>query len=815
MTIMKQYFDKAFSKVAVLGSGTMGGQIAAHFANLGIEVVMFDMSEDALNASLQTMKKLKPTPLAIPSILDSIQTATYESLDLLSECDFILESVVENLDIKKQLFAKIAPYVNEDAIVVTNTSGLSINTIAEHAPEGLRSRIFGVHFFNPPRYLPLVEIIRTQYSDEALLHKAEGFITSALGKEVVYANDNPAFIANRIGVFSFMAVLKHAENFGIAPDTVDALTGKRIGRPPSASFRTLDVVGLDVMKNVVKNIFDNAKDDPWLDLFELPDWVEGLIEQGALGSKTRKGIYEKRGKDIYVFDTGLGDYRLSDKTISPVVKKLIKDNGTIENALLELSECDDPQAQFLWSVHRDVFHYACYQLEHIADTVRCVDMALRSGFAWSRGIFEQAQMVDWEAMCGKLLSEISIYKTLANVAMPDWAFEHSFVYSNEGAYSPKLGKYVPRSNHPVYDRQLYKPLLAGEKSYEQQILLDCEMTKLIDLGDGIASLSFKTKMNVISMGVIQDINKSLDFLEDEGFHALIFKQEKEHFCAGANLYEIISAVKLGLLEKEPGVAAKAKKKAFEVMNPNLPKLGELASVRRTVAMLQAMMMRLKHGKILTIGAIDGLALGGGCELALHCNRLVASMNSYIGLVEVGVGVLPAGCGSKEMALRAYSQKEGDDIFPLFAKYFEQIAMAKVSASALEAKEMGYLRTDDVIIANPNELLFVAKQQAIAMLESGYKMPQDKTFKVVGKAGYANVMAQVANLHEGGFISDHDKHCVTQVAKVMSGSEVEESALVNSEMIINLERDAFIDLLATEKTQDRIEFMLRNNKPLRN
>jgi len=812
---MKQYFDKAFTKVAVLGSGTMGGQIAAHFANQGIEVTMFDMSQEALNASLQTMKKLKPTPLALPTILDSIKTATYDSLELLSECDFILESIVENLDIKKQLFAKIAPFVRDDAILVTNTSGLSINTIAEHAPEALRSRIFGVHFFNPPRYLPLVELIRTNYSDEKLLQKAEGFITSALGKEVVYANDNPAFIANRIGVFSFMAVLKHAEDFDLSPDTVDALTGKRIGRPASASFRTLDVVGLDVMKNVVKNIFDNAKDDPWLELFKLPRWVEGLIEQGSLGSKTRKGIYEKRGKDIYVFDTGLDDYRLSDKTISPVVKKILKENGSIEKSLLALAECDDPQAQFLWSVHRDVFHYSCFQLEHIADTVRCVDMALRSGFAWSCGIFEQAQVVGWEAIRGMLLSDIAQGKTLASADLPEWAMNRSVVYSDEGAFNPKLDKYVPRSTHPVYERQLFKPVLAGEKAHEQDILLESDSIKLIDLGDGIASISFKTKMNVLSASVITGIDGALDHLEENGFHALIFKQEKEHFCAGANLYEIVSAVKLGLLEKEPGLAAKAKKKAFEVMNPDLPKLGELTSVKSTIGVLQKMMMRLKHGKILTVAAVDGLALGGGCELLLHCNRVVSSMNSYVGLVEVGVGVLPAGCGSKEMALRAYTNKEGDDIFPLLAKYFEQIAMAKVSMSALEAKDMGYLRADDIIIANANELLYVAKQQAVAMLESGFKSPQDTPFKVVGKAGYANAMAQVANLFGGGFMSDHDKLCVTQVAKVMTGSEVEENAIVNSEAILDLESAAFLELLATEKTQDRIEFTLRNNKPLRN
>jgi len=812
---MKQYFDKAFSKIAVLGSGTMGGQIAAHFANLGFEVVMFDTSHEALSKSLNMMKKLKPTPLASQSVIGLIKTSTYDTMDVLSKCDFIIESVVENLDIKKQLFSNIAPYVNDDAVLVTNTSGLSIQKIAEHSPESLRSRIFGVHFFNPPRYLPLVELIRTSFSDEKLLHKAEGFITSALGKEVVYAKDSPAFIANRIGVFSFLAVLKHAENFSLSADTVDALTGKRVGRPASATFRTLDVVGLDVMSNVVKNIYENAKDDPWVELFKLPDWIDNLIAEGSLGSKTKKGIYEKIGKDIYVYDPASDEYRLSDKTISAEVKKILKENGNIENSLLTLSKSDDPQAQFLWSVHRDVFHYACYQLEHVAETVRCVDLALKSGFAWQRGIFEQVQLTGWSEVRDSLNVDINNGTALSSESLPSWVLDKSFVYSDEGAYDPNKNQYTPRSSHPVYDRQLLKPLLKGEKQHQQEILLDGESTKLVNIGDGVASISFKTKMNVLSSSVLTELPKCLDFLEDNGFNALIFKQEQEHFCAGANLYEIISAIKLGLLEKDPGVTSKAKKKAFELMHPELPKLGKLYSIKKIVAMLQELFMRLKHGKILTIAAVDGLALGGGCELLLHCNKVVASMNSYIGLVEVGIGALPAGCGSKEMTLRAFTNKESDDIFPLLSKYFEQIAMAKVSASALEAKEMGYLKADDVIIANPNELLYVAKQQALALLDSGFKSPLDSTFKVVGKAGYANIMAQVANLHEGHFISEHDNYIVTHLAKVMTGSKVEENTTVNSQMILDLERKYFIKLLSTKKTQDRIEYMLRNSKPLRN
>jgi 3-hydroxyacyl-CoA dehydrogenase len=440
---------------------------------------------------------------------------------------------------------------------------------------------------------------------------------------------------------------------------------------------------------------------------------------------------------------------------------------------------------------------------------------MKSGFGWQRGIFEQAQLTGWSVMRDNLIADIDSGKVLLEEPLPSWVSERSFVYSEEGAFDPKRDQYIPRSSHPVYERQLFKPLLHGERQHQQEVLLETDTTKLIDIGDGVASISFKTKMNVLSSGVLVDIPNCLDFLEENGFNALIFRQEKEHFCAGANLYEIISAIKLGLLEKDPGVTAKAKKKAFEVMHPELPKLGKLYSIKKTVSMLQESLMRLKHGRILTLAAVDGLALGGGCELLLHCNRVIASMNSFIGLVEVGVGVFPAGCGSKEMALRAYSNKETDDIFPLLSKHFEQIAMAKFSGSALEAKEMGYLKTDDVIIANPNELLYVAKHQALALLESGFKSPLDTNFRVVGKAGYANIMAQVANLYEGHFMSDHDNMIITRLAKVMTASKVEENTVVDSQMILDLEKKYFIELLGTQKTQDRIEYMLKNSKPLRN
>jgi 3-hydroxyacyl-CoA dehydrogenase len=795
---MQKTSNKEFNNIAVLGSGTMGSQITAHFANLGFDVIMFDVTKDALESSMKALTKLKPAPLASNSVIHSIKTATYDSLELLGDRDLIVESVVENLDIKKKLFANIAPYLSDKAVLVTNTSGLSIEQIASHSPPKIRSRIFGVHFFNPPRYMPLVELIRTTTSDQSLLHKAEGFITSSLGKEVVYANDKPGFIANRIGIFSLLIALHHAKNFNLDADTVDALTGVRIGRPSSATYRTLDVVGLDVIHNVVSNIYINAKEDHWVELFQLPKWIHQLVDKGYLGSKTRKGIYEKVGSDIYVFDTNEGKYRPSVSTISKQVDEILKENKGVANSLLLLADSEDIQAQFLWAIHRDIFHYAASQLENVAETVRCVDIALKSGFGWKKGVFECAQIAGWDSFVCRLKEDIESAKTLSNARLPYWAENIHYAYNHEGAYSPTQNTYIPRSPHPVYKKQFFHKLFIGERPHIQKILLNNKAIKLIDLGDGVASISFNTKMNVLSFEVIQSIDSSLDFLEDKGYSALIIKQEKGHFCVGANLNEMIAAADVGLYRARDTES-----------NQN-----KIPSVENIIISLQGMIMRLKHGQIITIAAVDGYALGGGCEVMLHCNRVVASINSNIGLVEVAVGLLPGGCGTKEMSLRAHTDESGNTM-QLLSMYFEQIATARVSTSALHAKEMGYIGHNDSIIANPSELLYDAKQQALEMIESEFKPPKYETFSISGKAGYDYLRDNIKSMNESGIISGHDLYCADRIAQVMTVSSIEKNSNVDSLELVEMERLNFVKMTENTKTQERINYMLKNNRRLPN
>ena len=790
--------NREFNNIAVLGSGTMGSQITAHFANLGFDVIMFDVTKDALESSVDALNKLKPAPLASNSVVNTIKIATYDSLELLGDRDLIVESVVEDLDIKKKLFANIEPYVSDKAVLVTNTSGLSIEQIAKHCPQRIRDRIFGVHFFNPPRYMPLVELIRTTTSDESLLYKVEGFITSSLGKEVVYANDKPAFIANRIGIFSLLIALHHAKNFNLDADTVDALTGVKIGRPSSATYRTLDVVGLDVILNVVNNIYINAKEDHWVELFQLPKWVHQLVDKGYLGSKTRKGIYEKVGSDIYVFDINEGKYRPAVSTISEQVNETLIENKGIENSLLLLADSEDNQAQFLWAIHRDIFHYAASQLENVAETVRCVDIALKSGFGWKKGVFEYAQITGWDSFVCRLKEDIESAKTLSSASLPYWVENIHYAYNHEGAYSPTQNKYIARSPHPVYKKQLFHKLFFGESPHIQKTLLNNKAIKLIDLGDGVASISFNTKMNVLSLEVIQGIDNSLDFLEDKGYSALIIKQEKDHFCVGANLNEMIAAADVGLYRARDSES-----------NQN-----KIPSVEKIISSLQEMIMRLKHGQIITIAAVDGYALGGGCEVMLHCNRVVASINSNIGLVEVAVGLLPAGCGTKEMSLRAHTN-ESESTMQLLSVYFEQIATARISTSALHAKEMGYIRPDDLIIANPNELLYEAKQQAMDMMETEFKPPKPEVFVTSGKGGYDYLKDNIKSMNESGTISGHDLYCVDRIAQVMTVPSIEKDSNVNSLLLVELERLNFVEMTENIKTQDRINYMLKNNRRLLN
>ena len=820
-------------KVAVLGAGVMGAQIAAHLTNANVETILFELpAKDGdpngnVKKALEGLKKLEPSPLASLSLLAYIQPANYEqNLELLRECDLVIEAIAERVDWKSDLYRKVAPYLGPQTIFATNTSGLSINSLADAFPEALRHRFCGVHFFNPPRYMQLVELIPCKGTEALLLDQLEAFLVSTVGKGVVRAKDTPNFIANRIGVFSMLATIHHAQTFGLGFDTVDALTGRYLGRPKSATFRTLDVVGLDVFSHVVKTMHDNLADDPWHSYFNMPAWFNKLIEEGALGQKVKRGIYKKVGKEINVLDVSTHSYRLSEGKADDAVKEILRERDWTKK-LSALRDSRHPQAQFLWCVLRDTFHYCAQHLESIADNARDLDLAVRWGFGWDSGPFEIWQAAGWQQVTSWINADIAAGNCMSKVALPAWAADttRTSVHSAHGSWSPARSTIQQRSALPVYRRQLYPDRLLGETAHYGETVFENDDLRMWHSGDGIGILSFKTKMHAVSNGVLDGILRAITEAE-ANFKALILWQTEPPFSAGAHLLQLMQGVKdvkgaesAGMLDKLKGAAQRVKFTVAgggglgQILNAAT---GNMPRVEEVVAKFQQVSMRLKYSSVPTIAAVDGLALGGGCEFSMHCTRIVATLESYIGLVEVGVGLLPAGGGSKELAQRAAAEARGGDIFPFLRRYFQCVAMGEVAKSAVQARDMGYLRNSDRIVLNRFELLHIAKQEALALNASDYRPPlHQRQIPVSGRVGIATFQASMINMLEGGFISEHDYNIGCRVAETMCGGDVDAGSLVDEEWLLDLERRNFMELLATEKTQDRIEYMLKNGKPLRN
>jgi 3-hydroxyacyl-CoA dehydrogenase len=797
-------------KVAVLGAGVMGAQIAAHLVNANVETVLFELPapegepDGNVKKALEGLKKLEPSPLASPARLTCIQPANYaQHLELLRGCDLVIEAIAERIDWKSDLYQKVAPFLNEHAIFASNTSGLSINQLALAFPETLRHRFCGIHFFNPPRYMHLVELIPCSAAEPALLDRLETFLVSTLGKGVVRAKDTPNFIANRIGVFSLLATQHHAQAHELGFDIVDALTGRYLGRPKSATFRTLDVVGLDVFAHVVNTMRDNLGQDPWHRHFVLPEWFNRLLEQGALGQKTKRGIYQKVGKEIHVLDLRTGNYRLSESKIDDEVKDILRGRDwAVKLAALRANQ--HPQAQFLWATFRDVFHYCALQLEHIADNARDLDLAVRWGFGWDSGPFEIWQAAGWQQVAGWINKDIAADKTMAAAALPAWVTEpaRSGVHTALGSYAPARDTIEPRPALPVYRRQLFPDALLGETLQYGITIFESDAVRMWHTADDIAILSFKSKMHAISNEVLDGILQAVDEAE-KNWRALIIWQTEQPFSAGAHLLQLMQGIQEagdqepagGLLGKLRGATQRVKYTIAgggglgEIMNAAT---GKVPRVEEVVAKFQQVSQRLKYALVPTIAAVDGLALGGGCEFSIHCTRIVAALESYIGLVEVGVGLLPAGGGCKEMAQRAAADAKGGDIFPFLRRYFQNIAMGEVSKSAELAREMGYLRQSDRIVLNRFELLHVAKQEALALTATAYRPPlASRQIAVAGRTGIATLKAAMVNMREGEFISEHDYEIGCRVAEVICGGDVDAGSLVDEQWLLDLERKHFM------------------------
>jgi len=819
-------------KVAVLGAGVMGAQIAAHLVNANVETLLFELSakQGDLNANVakavETLKKQQPAPFSVATKAAQIQPANYDQhLELLKDCDIVIEAIAERMEWKTELYKKVAPNLGARTIFASNTSGLSINQLAQAFPKDLRNRFCGIHFFNPPRYMHLVELIACEESDAAILDDLEKFLVTYLGKGVIRAKDTPNFIANRVGVFSMLATMHHAKEFGLSFDLVDALTGSLIGRPKSATFRTADVVGLDTLAHVINTMRDTLPDDPWHRFFVVPDWLQSLIDNGSLGQKTKRGIYQKVGKEIHVLDLSTLKYHLSTGNCDDEIKELLKRKDPA-GKLAALRENRHSQAQFLWAIFRDVFHYCAVNLATIADNARDIDLAIRWGFAWNQGPFEIWQASGWREIAAWINEDIAAGKSLSTTPLPTWVLEvgRSGVHTKSGSYAPSTKTERPRSTLPVYQRQLFPDRVLGDEAQYGKTIFETDAVRMWHTGDDIAIVSFKSKMHTIGNDVLDGMQQAIDEAE-RNWRSLVIWQTEPPFSAGANLRKATERLKndappstLSLLTKKLKKAAQSTilKAARNLNLADALMAGKLAEVEAMIAQFQQTSQDLKYSMIPTVAAVDGLALGGGCEFVMHCDRTVATLESYIGLVEVGVGLLPAGGGCKELALRAAQNTKEDDPFTMLKNYFKIVATAQMAKSAEQAKELGYLRPADQVVMNRFELLHAAKMQAIALAEAGYRPPlRVGKFPVAGSTGVATLKSLLVNMLEGDYISEHDYLIGGKVAYVMCGGNLTPGSLVDEDWFLELERTAFIELLATEKTQARVEHMLKTGKPLRN
>ncbi len=796
-------------KVAVLGAGVMGAQIAAHLVNCKIPVVLFDLpakeglKNGIVTRAVESLKKLKPAPLGVADDAALIQQANYEEhMDVLTECDLIIEAIAERMDWKSDLYHRLAPYIADGAIVASNTSGLSITKLSEALPESIKPRFCGIHFFNPPRYMTLVELINTPTTGAAVLDDLEAFVTSGLGKNVIRAHDTPNFIANRVGIAGMLAIMKQTEAFGLTYDVVDDLTGKKLGRASSGTYRTADVVGLDTMAHVIKTLQDNLGEgegktpDPFTSMYGTPSVLAKLLELKSLGQKTGAGFYKKVGRDILRLDPESMEYVAGGAKSNDVVGRMLKKPAGERLALLRSAE--GAEARFLWAILRDQFHYAAVHLESIAETARDIDFAMRWGFGAKQGPFELWQEAGWLQVASMIKEDIDAGKAISSAPLPDWVFkgpvaDSGGVHTPEGSWSAAASKFIARRQLPVYARQHFPEDVLGAKarlfSTAGTTLHEDDAVRLWTLDNDVLIASIKTKMHAISPDVAEGLAWGVDMAE-KNYKGMVIWSNDEMFSAGADLQAMLPAFMMG------GVAA----------------IDEVESE------LQKVMLKMRYATVPVVSAIRGLALGGGCEMGVYSARRVAAMESYIGLVEVGVGLVPGAGGLAYIARRAAenaAKSTHKDLLPFLIEGFTAAAMATVGTGAIDSRRLGYLLDSDVIVPNVNELLFVAVNEARAMYDSGYRAPLKCSFPVVGRNGLATIKGQLVNMRDGGFISAHDSHIASLIAGVVCGGDVDNGTLVTEEYLMTLERKAFCSLLENAKTQERIMGMMSTGKPVRN
>lgn len=793
---------------AVLGAGTMGAGIAALLAGAGIKVHLLDIVPKELtpeekakgltlqnplvrnriaNAGLQRALKASPALFYDPNDAQLITIGnTEDNVDRLAEADWIVEAAFERLDVKQEIFAKIERFRAPDAIVSSNTSGLALKSITAKASPELKQRTLITHFSNPVRYMKLLEIVPGEETDPEILAFITEFAERRLGKGVVLAKDTPNFICNRIGIFGICYLLKVMQEGGYKVEEIDAIFGPSLGRPKSAVFRTVDLVGLDVMADVIKNIYVNLPHDPRRDIYRLPSFIEKMLSSGLLGRKAGKGFYQEQtvnGKrEFWVFDYQTLDYRPQEKCDFPSLAQASQ-QASVGDKIKAVAYADDRAGRIAWKALSETLLYTADLIPEISDNICSVDNAMKWGFNWELGPFET-----WDALGVRQSVE-----RLQREGRPVPKLVENLLKRGESFYPKKETKRlyfdVPRSDYRELPRPAGVLRLTDLKEDKKRVIKETPGASLVDLGDGVACLEFHTYMNTVDADVIEMLKVSLAEV-DKNFAGLVIGNEGQNFCVGANIGLVLGAIQSqqwGVLEQMV--------KAFQDAN-----------------------MAIKYFEKPVVAAPFNMTLGGGAEIVLHCPRVRAHSELYIGQVEFGVGLIPAAGGCKELWVRHIDnlpEEANVDLFPFLQRVFELIGLAKVATSAKEARKLGFLRREDKITFNRDRLMADAKQEVLAMAQAGYEPPRMKKFKVTGKTGYAALQVAIKNFQWGKRITDHEALMAKGLAKVLTGGDVEIGTEVTEQHLLDLEREVFLSLCGTPKTQERIQHMLMTGRPLRN
>jgi 3-hydroxyacyl-CoA dehydrogenase len=807
---MKRRIEKA----VVLGAGTMGSRIAAHFANAGLPCILLDIVPPNLpagapaaernkivRAGLDAAKKSKPAAFFTTALAEKVAIGNFDDdLARCAEADWIIEVVAENLEIKRGLLSRMAQYRKPGAIVTTNTSGLPVHLIAEGMSEEFQQHWAGTHFFNPPRYLKLVEVIPGPKTLSDVVETLSEFCDKRLGKGVVVAKDTPNFIANRIGTFSMLNALRLMGTLGMTVEEVDACTGPAVGQPKSATFRTADIVGLDVLVHVVKNIYETALNDESREMYKLPGLVEEMAKRGWLGDKTGQGFYKKvKGageKEILTLDVNTIEYRPRQKAkfASLEMGKAIEDTRERLHALLGPvleGQKGDKAQQFLWGGISEMCLYAARRVPEISDNVVDVDRAMRWGFGWELGPFEIMDAIGVKAFAGQVQKEGRALPPVLEKVLASG--RKGFYESEKGATTVfDIGTGAAKTVEEPKGVIILKSLKDAGREVERN-----PGASLIDLGDGVVCCEFHAKMNAIGADLIAMLHKGLKRL-DSDFDAMVIANQAVNFSVGANLMLVL----VGAQEQE------------------------WDELHMAVKQFQNINLALKYAPKPVVAAPQGMALGGGCEVSLHSTRIQAAAEAYIGLVETGVGLIPGGGGTKEMLIRANEHAasgEDLDLFHALKPVFEGIAMAKVGASAEECRDLGYLRREDGVSMNRDRQVTDAKEAALALARGGYKPlaaswqegAQATQIKVLGEQFLAGAKLAIHMMMRGGYASEYDAHVGRKLANILAGGPLTSPQLVSEQYVLDLEREAFVSLCGEKKTQERIAHTLKTGKPLRN